>query len=79
MVLIIFSPISSHVKQKERGKYNNEAHTPAIGGAYAAPRRHEKLGIKKTDRPVSKDLKGKRRNNAGIPVSSVQLLHSYFP
>lgn len=76
MVLIIFSPISSHVKQKERGKYNNEAHTLAIGGAYAAPRRDEKLGIKKKERPVSRDFKGKRRNNAGIPVSSIQLLRS---
>lgn len=47
MVLIIFSPISSHVKQKERGKCNNEAPTLALGGACAAPRRAEKLGIKK--------------------------------
>lgn len=51
MVLIIFSPISSHKKQKEREKSAIIKHTHSLPmrGACVSLRRAEKLGITEKD------------------------------
>lgn len=79
MVLIIFSPISSHVKQKEGGKTALRKHTlapppPGGCGASCLTKQAERLGTVRKDQGPNIWEGG--RNNNEITASSVEPLHN---